>query len=438
MSHGVDQIPSGITLTVLNNPFFSQLPCKTRALSLRIFAQTTRHLPMTKKARPPAKKANSFGSMGRILFYSVALIVACFAVAVVLFETEAGREIVAKVRGRRTSSTRAGAKPTFSESKQSEGKTNKDSVETKKEDQAKSDESALPREDSVLKDTSAKQTDNAHEAQSSESRNDRESNDARQENTASESTRETAKENTRQHEEKTRVDETTSNTVSGDSNNEKEAWEILERDKPVEEQDKPVEVQDTPVEEQDKSVEDANKPDKEQHKPVEEKDKPVEEPDKLVEEPVFKESFASASETDVGQKEVGGKEEHEFSEEKEMKEEHDGKVDESLEKQQEEKSDKKDVEQEVDETIKVGDSLAELEKQRTKERHIKEERYDPIPEPEGPPIDQSPVNARRGLRGDYGGKGNMRLLKLFCRDCFNVSLTPNVVFNIRNIWVILR
>lgn len=416
---------------------------------MRIFAQTTRHLPMTKKPRPPTKKANSFSSMGRILFYSVALIVACFAVAVVLFETEAGREIVAKVRGRRTSSTRAGAKPTFSESKQSEGKTNKDSVETKKEEQAKSDESALPREDSVLKDTSAKQRDNAHEAQSSESRNDRESNDARQENTASESTRETAKENTRQHEEKTRVDETTSNTVSGDSNNEKEAWEILdgdeqERDKPVEEQDKPVEVQDTPVEEQDKSVEDANKPDQEQHKPVEEKDKPVEEPYKPVEEPVFKENFES--ETDVGQKEVGGKEEeHEFSEEKEMKEEHDGKVDESLEKQQEEKSDKKDVEQEVDggkmeedETIKVGDSLAELERQRTKERQIKEERYDPIPEPEGPPIDQSPVNARRGLRGDYGGKGNMRLLKLFCRDCFNVCLTPNVVFNIRNIWVILR
>lgn len=427
MSHGVDQIPSGITLTVLNNPFFSQLPCKTRALSLRIFAQTIRHLPMKKKPRNPAKKANSFGSMGRILFYSVALIVACFAVAVVLFKTEAGREIVAKVRGRRTSSTRAGAKPTFSESKQSEGKTNKDSVETKKEEQAKSGESGLPREDSVLKDTSAKPSDNAHEAQNSELRNDRVSNDARQENTASESTSQT--ENTRQYEEKTRVDETTSNTVSGDSNNEKEAWEILdgdeqERDKPAEEQDKPVEVQDTPVEEQDKSVEDANKPDQ---------------------EPVFKENFESESETDVGQKEVGGKEEHEFSEEKNMKEEQDGKVDESLEKQQEENSDKKDVEREVDggkmeedETIKVGDSLAELEKQRTKERQIKEERYDPIPEPEGPPIDQSPVNARRGLRGDYGGKGNMKLLKLFRRDYFNVSLTPNVVFNIRNIWVVLR
>lgn len=408
MNHGVDQIPSGITLTVLNNPFFSQLPCKTRALSLRIFAQTTRHLPMTKKLRPPAKKANTYGSMGRILFYSVALIVACFAVAVVLFKTEAGREIVAKVRGRRTSSTRASAKPTFSESKQSEGKTNKDSVETKKEEQAKSDESALPREDSVLKDTSAKQSDNAHEAQSSESRNDRESNEARQENTASESTSETAKENTRQYEEKTRVDETTSNTVSGDSNNEKEAWEIPDGDE-------------------------------------QERDKPVEEQDKPVEEPVFKENSESEFETDVGQKEVGGKEEHEFSEEKNMKEEQDGKVDESLEKQQEENSDKKDVEREVDggkmeedEAIKVGDSLAELEKQRTKERQIKEERYDPIPEPEGPPIDQSPVNARRGLRGDYGGKGNMKLLKLFRRDYFNVSLTSNVVFNIRNIWVVLR
>lgn len=384
---------------------------------------------MKKKPRHPAKKANSFGSMGRILFYSVALIVACFAVAVVLFKTEAGREIVAKVRGRRTSSTRAGAKPTFSESKQSEGKTNKDSVETKKEEQAKTDESALPREDSVLKDTSAKQSDNAHEAQNSESRNDRESNDARQENTASESTSET--ENTRQYEEKTRVDETTSNTVSGNSNNEKEAWKILdedeqERDKPVEEQDKPVKVQDTPVEEQDKSVEDANKPDQEQHKLVEEKDKPVEEQDKPAEEPIFRENFESEFENDVGQKEAGGKEEHEFFEEKEMKEEHDGKVDESGGKMEE------------DETIKVGDSLAELEKQRTKERQIKEERYDPIPEPEGPPIDQSPVNARRGLRGDYGGKGNMKLLKLFRRDYFKVSLTPNAVSNIRNIWVILR
>lgn len=363
---------------------------------MRIFAQTTRHLPMKKKPRSPAKKANSFGSMGRILFYSVALIVACCAVAVVLFETEAGLEIVAKVRGRRTPSTRADGKPTFSETRHSEGETNKDSVEAKKKEQTKSDESALPREGSVLKDTSAKPSDNTHEAQSSDSRNDRESNEARQESTASEATSETAKENTRQYEEKPRVEETTSETVSGDSTNEKETWEILDEDE------------------------------LEQNKPVEGEDKPLEEPDKPGEKPVFKENFESESENDVGQKEVGKKEEHELSEEKEMNEEDHAKVDEgeqskseevdeSVEQQQEEKSDNKDVGQEVDgskmeedETIKVGDSLAELEKQRTKEQQIKEERYDPIPEPEGPPIDQSPVNARRGLRGDYGGKGNMK------------------------------
>lgn len=359
---------------------------------------------MTKKPRSPAKKANSFGSMGRILFYSVALIVACCAVAVVLFETEAGLEIVAKVRGRRTPSTRADGKPTFSETRHSEGETNKDSVEAKKKEQTKSDESALPREGSVLKDTSAKPSDNTHEAQSSDSRNDRESNEARQESTASESTSETAKENTRQYE-KPRVEETTSETVSGYPTNEKETWEILNEDE------------------------------QEQDKPVEEEDKPLEEPDKPVEKPVFKENFESESENDVGQK-VGEKEEHEFSEEKEMNEEHHGKVgesehskseevDESVEQQQEGKSGNKDVKQEVDggkmeedETIKVGDSLAELEKQRTKEQQIKEERYDPIPEPEGPPIDQSPVNARRGLRGDYGGKGNMKFYKLFWQGLF--------------------
>ncbi|XP_046857487.1 protein Red-like [Xenia sp. Carnegie-2017] len=70
------------------------------------------------------------------------------------------------------------------------------------------------------------------------------------------------------------------------------------------------------------------------------------------------------------------------------------------EKDSNEKKEKKKEEDE--ENISVGDSLLDLEKQRKINKD--EKKYEPITEPEGPPIDQSPVHVQRGLRGDYGGK----------------------------------
>ena len=376
---------------------------------------------MTKKARSPVKKANSVGSMGRILFYSVALIVACCAVAVVLFETEAGQELVAKVRGKEAKNTRADAKAKFTEAKPSEGKEKEESVGTQRKEQEKPAESVLPRAESVLnseRDTSANRN-NPHETSSGESRNE----EANLENVAEESKTEAANDREIPSEVDPHTDEAASNTVSGDSNKENEKWETIDEgidedepavkhDEPVVEQEKPVQEQDAPVPEQEKPLQEQDTPVAEQEKPIQEQDVPVVELEKAVEgqgkpndEPVLNEPESekklqpdemNSDDQNVGETEQVAREEVKESEEKVNIEVND--VEEQVD----------DGKKEEKETIEVGDSLAELERQRNKERlFANEERYDPIPEPEGPPIDQSPVNARRGLRGDYGRKGTM-------------------------------
>lgn len=371
---------------------------------------------MTKKEnkgnKPTAKKAKNSSGMGRVVFYSIALIVACCAVAVVLFETETGQKLVAKVRGKESSnsrsSTRAHVKNTAR--KQPEVQQSQAGGESKKTNQA---ESALPREESVLnKDTSARPSAKSNDAKRDESKQE----DIGEESVAGESGFESAGEREADHgnEADIQMDESTLNMDSGEPNEENDEWEKLveemNRDEPVKEQEKPIEEQEKPIEEQDIPVVKMEKPTMEQEEPVEgqrvEQEIVIEEPEPNDER---------------------GKGEGDLREEMDTKE--DGKTEETEqhrvdkihehEERKEEVVEEKVNEEDGDETgeeesLSVGDSLAELEKVRAeenmqakKEKRIQEERYEPISEPEGPPIDLSPVNARRGLRGDYGGKGTV-------------------------------
>lgn len=352
-----------------------------------------------------ANKAKNNGGMGRVVFYSIALIVACCAVAVVLFETEAGQKIVAKVRGKESSNsrtnTRANVKNT--EAKQTEGKANQPSSDSEKTKQA---ESAFPREENVLNsDTSAKPSDNSNDAKSDEPKHDGIKEDAgvQEESVASEPVVESVGElGGETNEADIPMDESTSNVDSGGPNEENEEWEKLveemDRDEPVEEQEKPIEEDEKPIEEQDIPVVKMEKPDAEEGKPDVEQEKPVEaqneEHEKPVEKPEKPDNEPDKEGDDLNEKHETEVEIEEVVDEK-VKEE-DG------------------SETEEEESLRVGDSLGDLEKERTaennqakEEKRVQEERYEPISEPEGPPIDQSPVNARRGLRGDYGGKGTV-------------------------------
>ena len=358
---------------------------------------------MTKKTKPPAKKAKNSGSMGRVLFYSVALLVAFSAVAVVLFETKAGQELVAKVRGKESVTSRATthAKPEKTETKPSVGDIHKDGDDSKTAEHSESASQTQNSDNVVRSDTSAKSSD-ANEAKSSDSSNDiRENNDAQRESMAGDSVPETGSKNAEDshvNTEHSQIDENTANMDSGES---KEEWEKIDEqideDEPVEEEEKPVEEIDIPVVEMEK-------PDVEQDKPVEVSTEEHGKP----EEPVLEEP--EERQTEVGD----GRflEEGEMPEMEEEGEKMDGTEENAPEvKEQEEVNDGELPDEEI---INVGDSLEELERERTtakqkmrEEKKQEEERYEPIPEPEGPPIDQSPVNARRGLRGDYGGKGKL-------------------------------
>ena len=366
---------------------------------------------MTKKTKSPAKKVKNTGSMGRVLFYSVALIVACCAVVVVLYETEAGQELVAKVRGKESSSSRAStsAKAKETESKHSESKPNDAADNSKSTERSESASENAESVSSSDKDTSAKASDNVNDPKHSDSTNDdiRESNDAQQENMASESVPETGSENAGDYanEGDSQMHETASNMDSGED---KEEWENIDEkidgDEPVEEQEKPVEKMDIPVVEMEK-------PDVEQEQPVEGETEEHEQPD----EPVF-------VEPEVGQTEEGE------GGEMDRNDEQDEKMDETETGPEEVNG----GEMGEEETINVGDSLEALERERKEGRKeekkvekLKEgERYEPIVEPEGPPIDQSPVNARRGLRGDYGGKGNYDVFHPFIIHVFYTCFTP--------------
>ena len=369
---------------------------------------------MTKKEnkanKPTAKKAKNSSGMGRAVFYSIALIVACCAVAVVLFETETGQKLVAKVRGRESSnsrsSTRAHVKNTAR--KQPEAQQSQAGGESKKTNQA---ESALPREESVLnKDTSAKPSAKSNDAKRDESKQE----DIGEESVAGESGFESAGEREGDHgnEADIQMDESTLNMDSGEPTEENDEWEKLveemNRDEPVKEEEKPIEEQEKPIEEQDIPVVKMEKPNMEQEKPVEGQ---REEQEIIIEEP--------EKPNDKRDKEGGNLQEEMDSKEDGKTEQHGvDEIDEHEERKKEVVEEK--VNEEVggetgeEESLSVGDSLAELEKVRAeenmqakKEKRIQEERYEPISEPEGPPMDLSPVNARRGLRGDYGGKGTV-------------------------------
>ena len=140
----------------MNTSFFS--PTKTRALSS--FEPVRRSLPADvsedvslvpmKKKRNSSKKAEaSFGSMGRVLFFSLALVIACCAVVVVLFETEAGQEFVAKVRGDVKDGNAARHGQDETKSRSSERDENKERNFAKKGPEAKREEPSKAEQESV-------------------------------------------------------------------------------------------------------------------------------------------------------------------------------------------------------------------------------------------------------------------------------------------------
>ena len=377
---------------------------------------------MTKKEskanKPTAKKEKNSNGMGRVVFYSIALIVACCAVAVVLFETETGQKLVAKVRGKESSNTRSSTRAHVKNTarKQPEAQQSQAGGESKKTNQA---ESALPRDGSVLsKDTSAKPTAKSNDAKRDESKQE----DIGEESVAGESGFQSAGEREGDHgnEADIQMDESTLNMDSGEPTENNDEWEKLveemNRDEPVKEQEKPIEEQEKPIEEQDIPVVKMEKPNMTQEEPIEgqreEKEIIIEKPEKPNDE---RDKEGGDLQEEIDLKEDGKTEKTEQHGVDEIHE-HEERKEEVVEEKVNEEDGGETGEEE---SLSVGDSLAELEKVRAeenmqakKEKRIQEERYEPISEPEGPPIDLSPVNARRGLRGDYGGKGTVFFIYL--------------------------
>ncbi|WP_411027249.1 hypothetical protein, partial [Salmonella sp. s54925] len=105
-------------------------------------------------------------SMGRVLFYIIAIIVACCAVAVVLFETDAGLELVAKIRGGENSGTGESYEPKTQPPSETENKikdSTKDNIKTRTEESANSKQENV--ESRTVKDTSSKINEHLYEEQ---------------------------------------------------------------------------------------------------------------------------------------------------------------------------------------------------------------------------------------------------------------------------------
>lgn len=329
---------------------------------------------MTKKQKNPAKSSvSSKTDMVRILFYSGALIVACCAVAVVIFETNVGKDFLAKVRGK-DSTFAEHSKPDVKEEKlrsNDEGKRNK-----KVKQSVKTEQKSAHVGDSGSSDTLAKNTKDGMKHETRNTIKD----DGKDTNKNIDVSTETLKQSDKYNDYTNNESKTVTSEESDYIDEVENEWEKMYDEFSKENLDKTQEKQD---EKQDNEQESFVKR-QEKEKPVHEKDTPMVDMETLAQEEDY--HFVEENTSDVDEPTVV----------ENIKEE-------SKEGEKNEKKEKKKEEDE--ENISVGDSLLDLEKQRKINQD--EKKYEPITEPEGPPIDQSPVHVQRGLRGDYGGKGRI-------------------------------
>ena len=346
--------------------------------------------------------------MGRVLFFTLALVVACCAVAVVLFETQVGLDLVAKVRGDGYSQPGNIKEPKSSSSSSEERKNMemnfaRESSETRNEENANPGEAAVPdgdQESGIDKDTSSKVAEHLTVQQEGKTQDDELSREdiARDENKVDkyagegkltkESEAEIPKDESHLTNDDTEPgDEPADDVVRGkqdlkqgeESNEEKEAWEYV--DEKLNDEDN--------VEQPDTGGDKTN----------------------VGQEQVSEENRQDEPESYTGensQQEEESKPLQEMPSENEVEEQQMESRETALPENQVEEVDDITGAQEQEDTVSVGDNLAEFEEQRKEENQEsikKEESSKPI-EPEGPPIDEYPRHARRGLRGDYGGKGN--------------------------------
>lgn len=353
---------------------------------------------MTKKHKQSSSNKSAtafvFGSMGRILFFTLALVIACCAVAVVLFETDAGQEFVAKVRGDVESphgQDETGPSPSISREKKTEDFEGQGS-EGKTENPANAAQGNVPDGDSPTpgteKDTSSKVAEDFKEGDRTVEDTSRNEGAASDENKVDENT-----------EEETFMDERaaeTSHEVERDMENEGQKLddEPAVGDVSGNEDSKVEEEED---EEMRKTLEDLEQSDEEDN--AEHSDSDAETFD--AEEPVSEETRDHVSDPvdDSWLIEPSVEDEEPSVEDETPKQDHES------QQNEEQPLDDIDEEQIEEDTVSVGDSLTGLEEERVEDmKQTEEEEEEPLPLPEGPPIDEYPRHARRGLRGDYGSK----------------------------------
>ena len=326
---------------------------------------------MTKK-RSASKTKASFTSMGRVLFYLVAITVACCGVAVVLFETDAGLELVASLRsGDKAGGAEAKTKPPVSTSEK-KGSPEKHRTSESLPKQASAPDHNHERKPSAEdankpKDTSSIIAEQSNEEQQNKEATKNERHKEPAESHEEERSERIVEETTEQNERTSATDgddneeseatggaETTDSVGDPefDSEKERELWESVDNQPGDNRGDQSNQVDEDEAQQTNNEADDHNM----------ESDEDDEEDRETVEDRVDKEEGIS-----------------EPGEEGEESEEYD---------------------------MSVGDSWVDNEKETFEQQQETErEQYETVEEPEGPPIDEYPRHARRGLRGDYGGRG---------------------------------